>query len=622
MSCGRRVTGDGGGGGGAAERLPNSIMIEILLKLDLQTLCSVACVSRSLRISVSQALFFFSSLDLSAFSPDSQLLNQILHRFREPKSITVDCLRLNNYSVTNFLGQNVQELKLLKGSSLSSQILASIGQACPNLRVLVLELAGNNSPEKFNSELVQLLEGCLYLESLCIKIRGTELDANGFCSIELFLPKSVKVLKLQPIFERNAIQIVKKIGDGRDFSKTSTNFGIPYCPLFPSFSLQCLSLVLDVISDELIIMIAHSLPSLAELDLEDRPTSEPMLPHDLTNNGLQFLSLCRHLTSLSLMRSRQNLPVYFKRLNNVGFFLLSEGCINLESVRLGGLSIVSDAGFTSILQSCRNLKKFEVRNAILFSDLALIDILGGPCSLVEMRLLSCSLLTSAVVEDITSNSILEVLDLSGCRSIADACLVSVSCLNTLNTLDLSGADVTDSGLAVFGKGNSPITRLCLRGCKRVTDKGVALLFNGGGTIRKTLSALDVGHIPGISDKAIQTTAEVALALSELSMRYCYYVTDASIKALASKRRFQDGSKLLRKLDLYHCLGLSVESLELLKNPSFRALQWLGVGLTRLTSKGDVGLAEICRGRPCLTLCREGCEVGCHDGWQFHYSTKG
>ncbi|KAK1397824.1 F-box protein At-B [Heracleum sosnowskyi] len=569
---------------GRMETLPSSLLIQdILMRLDIETLCSVSCVSKPLRLAASQALSTFSSLDLSAFSPDPDLVTLTIPRFPNLKTITVDCLHLVDTYVTNILGAHVEELKLLKCSSLSSHVLASIGNCCPNLRVLVLELKDTGNPKLFNSNLAQLLRGCSRLESLCIKIRGLMDYADGFRSIQLHLPQSVKFLKLRPILS--------------------------------------MSLLLDVISDELIFVIANSLPFLLELDLEDRPFKQPRVPQDLTNIGLQSLSLCRRLISLSLVRSHRNRPVYFKNINDMGFFLLLEGCKNLESVRVGGLSIVSDAGFGSILQSCRKLKKFEVRNALQLSDLSLIENLGGSCALVELRLVSCSLLTSAFLEDIHSSSTLQVLDLSGCRSVADACLLSVSSINTLNTLDLSGADVTDSGLAVLGKGNSPIARLCLRACKRVTDRGISLLLNGEGQISKTLSVLNIGGIRGISDEGIKTISTLALALSELSIRYCHNVTDASIIELASESRYVGGGKLLKKLDLCHCIGLSADSLETLKSPNFRALKWLGVGSTHLTDKGDAALSELCSERPCLTLCQGGCEVGCDDGWQYHRSTR-
>jgi hypothetical protein len=184
-------------------------------------------------------------------------------------------------------------------------------------------------------------------------------------------------------------------------------------------------------------------------------------------------------------------------------------------------------------------------------------------------------------------------------------------------VNLSGADLTNYGLSVLGQGSPPISHLCLRGCKRVTDEGLSLLLHGGGTISKSLSALDLGHMPGISDKAILTIAKAGIGITELCIRYCFNVTDSSVEALAMKRRFGDGSKLLRRLDLFNCIGLSVESMRSLKRPSFPGLHWLGIGHTRLTSKGNAVLTEICKERQWLTLCLDGCEMGCHDGWQFH-----
>lgn len=64
--------GHGGGGGGFGvggskqlEKLPDSIIGEILQRLDLESLCSVTCVSTTLRSIVSQILSSLSSIDFS-----------------------------------------------------------------------------------------------------------------------------------------------------------------------------------------------------------------------------------------------------------------------------------------------------------------------------------------------------------------------------------------------------------------------------------------------------------------------------------------------------------------------------------------------------------------------------
>ncbi|KAL0310887.1 UNVERIFIED_CONTAM: F-box protein At-B [Sesamum angustifolium] len=625
--------------------LPDTLIhSEILRRLELESLCSLACVSRALRSLVTQALSTLPSLDLSAFSPNGELLHRIVPRLRGAKTVTIDCLHLDDCSVVSVLGPHIQELNLLKCASLSYDVLASIGEKCPNLRILVLELAGESSPEIFRRNLIKMLKKFLYLEVKCfhtaclfsatiftklslavnlanpsllqhlsIKVRGTEGDAYDLACIDVVLPKTLRFLKLQPVNEQDAILFVEKLGYEREIPSKLVNSSINSSLGFSGFALQRLSLVLNLISDRLVASIMGSLPLLVELDLEDRPCTEPKLPHDLTNIGLQFLGSFQHLTHLSIVRSRQNYPVSFKRINDLGLLLLCESCRALESVRLGGFSKVTDAGFSSLLRSCYNLKKFEIRNAPLLSDLAFHNIVGVVSPLVELKLNSCNLITSEAVAELASSSTLEVLDTYSCRSIADNCLVYISFLSRLTSLNLGGADITDSGLSVLSKSDLPITNLCLRGCTRVTDRGIICLLNSGVRIKKTLSSLDVGHMPGISDRAIHAIISSGEAITELCMRYCFHVTDNSLKTLASGR--YTGSSLLQKLDICHCLRFSAGVVELLERPLFRGLRWLGVGGTSLTKRADV--SGICRMRPWLTICFEGCELGCHDGWQYH-----
>ncbi|KAK6947167.1 F-box domain [Dillenia turbinata] len=649
------------GGGNILEKLPDAILTEILRSLDLETLSSLSSVSRSLNSSVCHLLLSFSSLDLTSFSPDSGTLGALVSRHGCLKNISVDCLRLHDRPLENLLGEHVVELNLLKCSFLSYNFLVSIGTKCPNLRlairpakaphvscrifhfklsfgygkiysrgailsediriekkVLMLELVGREAPEIFRTNLTWMLRGCSALETLSLKIRLTELDAEGFRGMEFLLPKTVRSLKLQPVRGHDMIHFMHEVGVNMDYLNLSSSFNIPQSSGTFGFKLQHLVLVLDVISDELIISITNALPLLIELDLEDRPTNEPSAHQDLTNIGLQSLCSLHCLTRLSLVRNKRNChSASFKRTNDMGIFLLSEGCIGLESVRLGGFSKVSDAGFASVLHCCQNLEKFEVRNSLVLSDLAFHDVTRAPCCLVEVRLLNCYFITSETVKTLASCRNLEVLDLCGCRSIADPELSSISALHNLTTLNLGGADITDSSLSVLGWGDLPITSLCLRGCKRVTNRGISLLLKGKGTINKTLAALDLGHMPGISDKAIYTIAEAGLGITDLSIRFCFFVTDSALEALAFKRDLNKHRKPIRRLDLFKCIGLSAKSSQLLRVPSFCCLWWLGVGGTCLASEGNAVIKESCRKRPWLTLCFEGCEIGCHDGWQFH-----
>ncbi|PHT30004.1 hypothetical protein CQW23_30393 [Capsicum baccatum] len=600
--------GDGGGGGGGSsdgdfepsmDRFPNHIIINVLEKMDLVSLCTAACVSPTFNSAVAYILPSLPFFDLSGFYLDEETLKHVVHRVQGAKSLTIDCLQMkNDSSIINILSDHIEDLSLLKCSHLSYDILRAIGERCPNLRSLLIEFAGLGAPDLLRMKLTGMLQKVSLLESLSIKIRGTLRDVFDVRPLVAFLPEGLKKLKLQQTGEMFFVVWLHTVRD------------------IPWFKLQSLSLVLDVISDGLIRTVVDSLPLLVELDLEDIPFMEPSV-RDLTNIGLQSLKYCRHLIALSIVRSRKNFPTSFTRVDNIGMFLLSEGCRGLESVKLGGFVKVTEAGFSSILYSCLNLKKFEVLTSPLLSDLAFDNMIGVARSLIELRLVSCRLLTSEAFEDLSSFSKLEVIDTSGCRSIGDPCLFYISSVTTVTKLNLAEADITDTGLAILGKGNLPIAHLCIRGCKRVTDKGIQFLFHDERKICKTLSVLDVGRIAGITDAAIFTIASTAKALTDLSLRFCFHVTDAALKMLVN--RPNDNSSQLQRLDLCNCRGLSDDLIMLFQHKSaFRGLRWLGVGRTPLVNKRE-DFSKICKARPWFVVCFDDCEFGCHDGWQYHKS---
>lgn len=596
--------------------LPQNILHEILLKLDIDSLCSASAASTTLRCSVSEALSSLATLNLSGFSPDAQILNRVLCGNKVLKSLTLDCSRLNHYSIFLFAKHHLQELFLFKCSLSFSLLFTCIGENCPNLRAFSLEMSRQAvfGPSHICGEkLTLMLKGCIYLESLCIKIRGPDWNPAVFKPLISFLPKTIKVLQLQPMDEYHARWLIHEKGSFRSSVTSTTDMSIHISSNPIDFRLQSLSLVLDTITDQLLISISHNLHLLVTLDLEDNPKKKPLLQHDLTDTGLHSLGSCRNLVHLTLIRNRGYCPVTFSRVNDMGIFLLAEECKNLESVRLGGFSKVTDAGFASILHSCKRLKKFEVISALFISDLAFHDLASASCSLVDVRLASCSLITSETAEDLSLCKSLEVLDLWGCKSIADHGLLSVSNLSRLTILNLGGADITDSGLSALGCGIAPIVFLCIRSCKRVTDRGVAHLLLGGGIITTTLSTLDMGHMPGISDKAIFAIIQSGINIIDLCIRNCFYITDASIAALASKEGLGEGKRPLRRLDLYNCSGLTIESLGSLRRPMLRGLRWLGIGGTCLSSRGHADLVDICSNRPGLSVCLSGCEMGCYAG---------
>ncbi|KAM3302694.1 hypothetical protein P3S67_017196 [Capsicum chacoense] len=240
---------------------------------------------------------------------------------------------------------------------------------------------------------------------------------------------------------------------------------------------------------------------------------------------------------------------------------------------------------------------------------------GVARSVVELRLSSCSLLTSEGLEHLSSFRKLEVRDTSGCERIGDLAPFYISKVTTLTRLNLAKARITDVGLALLGAGDLPIVQLCIRKCEKVTDKGIKSLFHADRKICKTLLVLDVGYIPKITDAAIFTIATAAKALTDLSLRFCNGVTDAAVQMLMD--RPNHNSSQLQMLDLCSCRGLSAEAIMLpLPLYAFHRLRWLGIGLTDIVAKRGI-FSAICEARPRLVVCGVCCDFGCCDGWQWH-----
>ncbi|KAI4975151.1 F-box protein At-B [Hordeum vulgare subsp. vulgare] len=602
--------GQGGGeasgsvGGGLVDILPEALLVEVVGRVGLEAACSAAASCRALRGAAGAALSSVESLDLSAFTPTNTIANRILAGNGKLRNLTVNCSLLNDSAVAAIAKESLRELSLLKCSSFSPYLFVVIGERCTNLRSITLEMANLSGSEHFvicRKSIAHMFKGCDYLENLSLKFPLLAPGSVDFDSLVPVMPSTIKVLLLMPIANWQAKKLFP----------ISSSLKTPF-----SDSLESLSLVLDIITDELVTFITGSLSNLLELCLEDNPGSEADLDNDLTNIGLQALGLCQNLTHLSLTRGKQGCSSTFRRVNDFGLLMLAEGCKQLQTIRLGGFSKVRDAGYAALLHSCKDLRKFEVSTASCLSDLTCLDLDEAATKITEVRLLSCGLLTSETAISLSSCTNLEVLDLSGCRSIADSGLSSISQLSKLTLLDLAGADITDAGLSALGNGSCPISSLCLRSCRRITNNGIASLLLGSGTINKTLAAFDVGNVPRISGRAVTLIAKNCERISSLCLRNCVLITDPCLETLGLDRH-GSGKSTLRMLDLSYCTRLSRNFLRLFDPlvdlPLFRGLRWLGVGKNVLERRGgSPTVAEILERKPGLTICGSNCEMGCRN----------
>lgn len=379
-------------------------------------------------------------------------------------------------------------------------------------------------------------------------------------------------------------------------------------PVQPSVlpGIQKLCLSVDYITDAMVSTISKGLVFLTHLDLRDAPLIEPRITFDLTNAGLQQINPHGRLNYLSLIRSQEFLITYFRRVNDLGLLLMADKCANLESICLGGFCRVTDTGFKTILHSCSRLLKLKVTHGTQLTDLVFHDISATSLTLLHVSLRWCNLLTNHAVLRLVSNVELKILDLRYCRSLGDDALQAIGTLTKLKVLLLDGSDITDAGLSCLRPSviNS-LYALSLRGCKRLTDKCIAVLFHGCGMLE--LRELDLSNLPNLSDNGVLMLAKSRILLFELRMRQCPLIGDTSVMALASmlvnEARWHGSS--LRVLDLYNCGGITQLSFRWLKKPYFPRLKWLGV--TGSVNRDMVD--ALARSRPFLHVACHGEELG-------------
>ncbi|KAF8758082.1 hypothetical protein HU200_010745 [Digitaria exilis] len=583
--------------GGLVERLPEALLVEVLGRLEVDDACSAAASCRALHGAASAAISAITTIDLSAFAPSNAILSRILAGNVSVRSVTVNCSLLDDSAASVIAKGSLRELSLLK-CSFTMGFFVAIGERCGNLRSLKLEMAV--APEvlysrssRFSTFLEPIYAGCGYLETLWVKFPLLDPLTADYETRLPSVPGTVKELLLQPVSHLRAKTVFTKA---------------PSLKKHVTDSLESLSLVLDTITDELVTLITSNVHKLVELCLEDEPVTQPNLPEDLTNIGLQALGLCHNLRHLSLTRRYCD----FRRVNDFGILMLADGCKQLRTIRFGGFSKVSDAGYAALLHSGKDLKKFEVSNGLCLSDLACLDLDKAAPNITEVRLLNCALLTSDTAISLAPCTNLKVLDLSGCKSIADSGLVSISQLPKLTLLDLAGADITDAGLSALGNGRCLISSLCLRGCRRIGSNGIASLLCGTGTINKTLVSLDIGNVPRISCRAVTVISKNCEQISSLCLRNCLLITDSSLEVLGSMGR-DSGKCSLKMLDLAYCSKLSRNFLRLFEPPLFRGLRWLGVGKNVVQRRGcSPTVAELLERKPGLIICGNACDMGCRN----------
>ncbi|CAN4112599.1 unnamed protein product [Withania somnifera] len=545
--------------------LPAALLATVMRKLDIASIRSLACTCKAFRSCASHMLYFIPDFHLLDIAPSAKFLRPLLPPNPYLRCLKVDCMRLDDSSLDLSSSDDFTRALFLYLSSLAEKRGRSIDV----------------------SDLEVLFGGCTQLETLILMFDVSMFLRHNFARIWAIDPATLLSLEMGYI---SSVMVTELLSPPV----------VPYQSIEhirPSIlpGLQKLYLSVDYITDTMVSTITKNLNCLTHLDLRDLPIMEPRLAFDLSNAGIQQINLHGRLKHMSLVRSQEMFPAYFKRVNDLGILLMADRCSDMESICLGGFCQVTDTGFRTILHSCAKLYKLRIYHGPHLTDLVFHDIAETSLTLTHVSLRWCNLLTNHGVTRLVSNGNLS----------------TISNLSELKALLIDGSDISDMGLSHLSKGTmSLLVSLSIRGCKRLTDNCISFLFEESSNCE--LRELDLSNIPNLSGAGILLLAKRRIPLLELRMRQCPLISDTSIMVLASTKVDEEGwcGSSLQLLDLYNCEGITQLSFQWLKKPYFPRLRWLGVS----SSVSRDVLDALSRNRPFLHVAFHGEELGTTGQW--------
>ncbi|KAI3812133.1 hypothetical protein L1987_16839 [Smallanthus sonchifolius] len=586
------------------DRLSSEVLATIMTKLDVSSICAIALTCKSFRLCAQDIFKFLPNFHLLEIAAPIDRLRRLLLPNASLRSLKLDCRRLNESSIDHLLQPGLLELSLRNCYKFSGKLLSEVGARCKDLRCLYVNSVADNRGHLHDvCDLEELLRGCTQLEELVLMFDASIFHRPDFSRVWTLASAKLTYLQIGYITQLMVIELLSPTVAPNQ----SPNHILPH--VFPNIQKLCLSV--DYISNTMVNIISNTLIHLTHLDLRDQPIIEPGIAFDLTDEGLQLINQHGRLKHISLIRSQEFNPTFFRRVTDQGILFMADSCTNMESICLAGFCQVTDTGFKTLLHACTNLYKLNVFNGTRMTDLVFHDMYATSLALTFVSLRCCNLLTNSAVLQLALNMDLIVLDFRDSRNIGDKALQAISKLPKLRTLLLDGTDVTDFGLSYLQKGaKSSLVKLSIRGCKRLTCKCVSSIFNGGSN--RELRELDLSNLPNLTNGGVLFLAKNRIPLVDLRMRQCPLIGDTSVMALASMT-MADGDRWhgssLRSLDLYNCGGISKLAFQWLKKPYFPGLRWLGVAASMNHELVD----SLALNRPFLNLMTCGEELGT-DKW--------
>lgn len=267
----------------------------------------------------------------------------------------------------------------------------------------------------------------------------------------------------------------------------------------------------------------------------------------LSDASFKCLSLCKRLRKIRVEGNN--------RLTDASVKVLTKSCPMLDHIYLVDCPRITDIALKA-LASFKHLNVVNVADCVRIQDTGVRQVVEGPsgAKIKELNLTNCVRVSDVTLLRIAQRCHnLVYASFCYCEHVTDAGVELLGTLPSLVSLDLSGCNIQDQGVAALG--NNPKFRdISLAECPNITDLGLQKMCQQC----RQLENFDVSRCKGLTDNAIKNLAFCCRLLRTLNLAGCSKLTDSSLQYLSGVCHY------LEALDLSGCVHITDKSLRYLR----------------------------------------------------------
>lgn len=277
-----------------------------------------------------------------------------------------------------------------------------------------------------------------------------------------------------------------------------------------------------------------------------------VLDHRLKSRPLPDPVLCLVFSfAVGNAREWRNLGLVCAQFQRCALDTMSSSSISLHFRSPFGCCADVRSDHSGVLQSARakipGLQKVKLGKDVCDDQMPeLVSLMSTMANLRHLDLSGC-VLGDCGMRELAKLTLLESLDLTGCRLVSDAGVREVASLTSLVELKLSRCGlVADTGVRTLTKSLPSLRVLDLSYCPLISDHGV------GELVLPELRQLDLSGCKSMTDVGFKKLV-LFTSLQKLKLRSCA-ITDDAVAELAT-------ITTLRELDLSYCQSISTNGVQ-------------------------------------------------------------